>query len=417
MSRRPLLLRGVAEAREPSAVTSSRLRDDAISVVAGLLTNVFPWQAGGVLSPPPQRILVLKPCCLGDILLATAMLRALRLAYPNATIDVAVGPSAIAVRGNWRLNHVVDMGRVSMPGAPRRSILAVAQALRAWRYDTAITLDRSPLVGMLPVLAGIPRRVGLDSRGRGFAQTIRVPALPDAPRHEAEVYLDTVRAIGIQPGNPRLEFFPSPDDEAAARAALPLTHDRPLVILHPAGGVNPGMTMLAKRWPAARFAALADRLILEDDAVVVLVGGPDDRKVSAQVRAAMRHDLLDNTGCLTFSTLGAFIRHAALYVGNDTGATHLAVAMGAPTVMVMGPTDPRRYGPYRPTAPDTVAAVCPPDARPKDYVALHLAGKQEIGNAETQRRREDKRTLTTANVSVEQVYDAARRVREASHEP
>ena len=415
MLRRPLPLRVVAEARGPSAVTSSRLRDDAISAAGGLLADVFPRRPGGPLTPPPQRILVLKPCCLGDILLATATLRALRLAYPTATIDIATGPSAVAVGGNPRLSHIVDIGRVGVAGAPRRAVLAVAQALRAWRYDTAITLDRSPLVGMIPLLGGIPRRVGLDSRGRGFAQTVRVPALPDAPRHEAEVYLDTLRAIGIQPDNPRLEFFPTRNDEAAATAALPATRGRQLVILHPAGGVNPGMTMLAKRWPAARFAALADRLIDEDHAVVVLVGGRDDGTVSGHVRAAMRGEVIDLTGRLGFGTLAALIRYAALYVGNDTGATHLAVAMNAPTVMVMGPTDPRRYGPYRPTAPDTVAAVCPPDARAEDYVALHLAAREGMGNAEAQRRREAKRTPTTENVSVEQVYAAAQRVMQAAH--
>ncbi|MFN8472897.1 MAG: glycosyltransferase family 9 protein [Anaerolineae bacterium] len=383
-------------------MTSTRLRDDTISAAAGLLANLFPRQAGGALTPSPRRILVLKPCCLGDLILATATLRALRLAYPNATIDMAAGPSGIAVRGNRRLSHLIDISDIGMPGTPRRSIVAVAQTLRAWRYDTAITLDRSPLIGMIPLLAGIPRRVGLDSGGRGFAQTIRVPALPDAPRHEAEVYLDTLRVIGIQPDGPRLEFFPAPEDEAAARTALPETEGRALVILHPAGGVNPGMTMLTKRWPPQHFAALADRLIDEDHAAVVLVGSDSDRDVAAHVRAAMRGEALDLTGRLAFGALGALIRHAALYVGNDTGATHLAVAMDAPTVMVMGPTDPRRYGPYRPTAPATVAAVCPPDARPEDYVALHHAARQSGGP-------EDR--LSTAHISVEQVYMAARGVR------
>ncbi|MFN8484093.1 MAG: glycosyltransferase family 9 protein [Anaerolineae bacterium] len=408
---------GGAEARGPSDVTSARLRDDTITAAAGVLADIFPRQAGGALTPPPRRILVLKPCCLGDLILATATLRALRLAFPNAMIDMAAGASGIAARGNQRLTHRVDIGRVGLPGAPRRSLAAVALALRPFRYDTAITLDRSPLIGMIPLLAGIQRRIGLDSGGRGFPHTLRVPALPDAPRHEAEVYLDTLRAIAVQPEAPRLEFFPAPDDEAAAGAALPDPGGRPLAILHAAGGVNPGMTLLSKRWPPERFAALADRLIREHDAVAVLVGGPDDTGVSAQVVGAMRGAALDLTGRLSFGALAALIRRAAVYVGNDTGATHLAVAMDAPTVMVMGPTDPRRYGPYRPTAPATVAAACPPDARPEDYVALHLANKQDIGNAKAQRRKEEQKTLTTENVSVEQVYTAAQRVMEAGHAP
>jgi ADP-heptose:LPS heptosyltransferase len=105
------------------------------------------------------------------------------------------------------------------------------------------------------------------------------------------------------------------------------------------------------------------------------------------------------TGKLSFGALGALAQQAALYIGNDTGATHLAVAMGAPTIMIMGPTDPRRYGPYRPTAPDTVAAVCPPDARPADYLALRQAATLD----------EDGPTAIS-HISVEQVYATAQRL-------
>jgi ADP-heptose:LPS heptosyltransferase len=157
------------------------------------------------------------------------------------------------------------------------------------------------------------------------------------------------------------------------------------------------MTLLAKRWPAARFAQLADRVTDNLGGHIVLVGGPGDKDISAQVRHHARRRLIDLTGQLSFGALGALSRHAALYIGNDTGATHMAVAMGAPTIMLMGPTDPRRYGPYRPTAPDTVAWVAPPDARPDDYQALRQAAHQKASSR-----------LSIDQISVDQVYTAAR---------
>lgn len=349
-------------------------RDSLIGGTTSALARAFPHDSGGRLDPSPCRILILKPCCLGDLLMATPTLRALSLAYPDATLSLAVGPAArAAVVGNPHLAALVDTGGVGSGPASRRAYIDVVRRLRAGGYDLALSLDRSPVLGALPWLAGIPRRVGLDSGGRGFAHQVRVPASPTAPRHEAEVYLDTLRALDIEPREPRLEFFPCREDEAAVEA-LGLLADAPLVIVHPAGGVNPGMTLLSKRWPAARFAGLADRLVAEHGARILLVGGPGDRDVSAAVAEAMRPAPVDLTGRLSFGALGALARRAALYVGNDTGATHLAVAVGAPTLMIMGPTDPRRYGPYRPTAPDSVAAVSPPDARPEDYVALRQAG-------------------------------------------
>lgn len=379
-------------------------RDDMITGVTTQLARLFPQTAPGPLDPPPRRIVILKPCCLGDLLMATPTFRALRQAYPEATIDLVVGKAAVsAVAGNPRLNTLLDPGPVGSGRAPWLAYGRLAQRLRAGRYDTAITLERSPIIGLLPWLAGIPRRIGLDSDGRGFAHTARIPAPLSAPRHEAEVYLDTLRAIGVTPTDPRLEFFPDHQSSVSSLQSSVFNHQS-LIILHPAGGINPGMTLLAKRWPAERFAQLADRLAADTGVTIVLVGGPGDMEVSAAVRAQIDRPVVDLTGQLSFSELAVLIRHASVYIGNDTGATHLAVAMGAPTIMLMGPTDPRRYGPYRPGAPDTVAAITPSDVRPEDYLALRQAAMLDPHSP-----------MSINRISVDQVYVVASRLLALPH--
>ena len=106
------------------------------------------------------------------------------------------------------------------------------------------------------------------------------------------------------------------------------------------------MVLSAKRWLPQRFAALADRLIKERGAQVLLVGGPDDGPVAAAITDGMRQEPCDLTGQLTFGELGALLERCDLFIGNDTGAMHLAVAVGAPVVAIFGPSDPRMYGPY-----------------------------------------------------------------------
>ncbi len=326
----------------------NRLRESLVTVVCCLLRFLFRSRS---LRLAPRSLLILKPCCLGDVLMSTPTIVALRRAFPQARIDFAVGGwSRPVVEHNPRLDGLVDCGPVGSGPYSWADYRALVRRLRAGGYDACFVLDRSPLMALLPWLAGIPHRIGLDSGGRGFAHTVRVPV--EGVKHEAELYLDTVRAAGIEVVAPRLEFFPTETDRvemerilSAALSSFP-SPPSPLALIHPGGGANPGMTLSAKRWPPPRFAALADRLMAEAGATVLLVGGPGDEPLAEAVKGAMQHQPVDLTGRLSLGQLGALCQRSRLFVGNDTGAMHLAVAVGTPTVALFGPSDPRMYGPF-----------------------------------------------------------------------
>ncbi|MGQ9517416.1 MAG: lipopolysaccharide heptosyltransferase II [Anaerolineae bacterium] len=320
------------------------LRDSAVTLASRILSLL--WPAG---SPPPlsdaPHILVLKPCCLGDVLMATAVLEALRRQWPGAEIDFAVGKwSRPAVEHHPHIRRLIDCGRVGEGAYTWRDWLALARRIRAGRYDLCLVLDRSPLMALLPAAAGVPWRVGLDSAHRGIGLTRRVPA--EGITHEVELYLACARALGISTEGVRPSFYPTPAARERIRALIP--SERPLAVLHPAGGQNPGMVLSAKRWPAERFAEIVRRLVRERSAAVMIVGGPGDRESAEKVQSlagepAHVHNL---AGKLSFDELGALLERSAVFVGNDTGAMHLATAVGTPTVAIFGPSDPRRYGPY-----------------------------------------------------------------------
>lgn len=310
---------------------------------------------------PPERLLILKTCCIGDVLFATPVVAALQRAFPGIRIDWAVSSWARPlVATNSRLGKIINAGNVGAGPFRWGEVRKLVGRIQAEEYDTCLVLDRSPMMALIPWMAGVPQRIGLDSRGRGFLHHVRVPVA--GIRHEAEVYLDVARAMGVGPQGVQTEFHPTEGDRAAAAEFLEqqLKWDReePLFVIHPAGGRNPGMKMISKRWPPERYALLVNRLLTEYGGKALLLGGPQDKVLLEAVRGLIPFEPLAVAGEIEWGVWGAILEKASLCVGNDTGATHLAVAVGCKTVFVFGPSDPRRYGPY--ARPGQAAALWHP---------------------------------------------------------
>lgn len=304
--------------------------------------------------PPsdPRRIVLILPCCIGDVVLATATLKALRRAYPQAHITWAVGTwSKAAVEHHPLLDAILDTGNEALPVRSVSGLLRFVRQLRAGNFDLAVSLVRSPLMSAALLLSGIPHRAGVDSAGRGFGYTVRAAVDPNAPRHEAEVYLDVVRALGKDADDC---YANVPVRDADAETVQRKLTERGItggyLVVNPAGGNNPGMVMDAKRYPPEQLAELAERLAARLSAQIVLLGGPKDAALVNAVQARLDAPAIAFVGDLSFGEIGALAAGARLYVGNDTGLTHLAAAAGAKTVMILGPTDPRRYAPFAPNA-------------------------------------------------------------------
>jgi heptosyltransferase-2 len=327
---------------------SERLRDVMIGAASRLL-GMLCWPLtrpprGGW--PIPRRILVLKPCCMGDVLFTTPLLRAIKAAYPGSHLTVATGAwSAPVVVSNPQVDAILGVpSRIGL-----RDVWQVTRRLRSEGFDLVFVPDRSPVNGLLVALAGIPRRAGLDSGGRGFLYTDPVPIGPDDHSvHEADVYGRVGTAIGAPPiAGQGTEYRPPADAVARIGAMIAERGWRsPFWVVHPGGGVNPGMTLHPKRWPPERFAALADALLDAHGGTVLLLGTETDADAVRAVRKAMHHPSVDLTGALDFGAWQALAQRAALYIGNDTGMTHCALAGGARTLAIFGPTDPRQYGLY-----------------------------------------------------------------------
>lgn len=298
-----------------------------------------------------ERILLVLPCCIGDVVMATATLQALRRGYPDAHITWAVGGWARqTVEMHPDVNAILDTGPADLPLRNPLEMFRFVRQMRAGNYTHLVSLVRSRLMSVAAMLSGIPVRVGLDSDGRGFGYTIRVPIEPHVARLEGDIYLETARALGLDINDCWANLPLSAQNEVSLQT-LRAQHgiDERYLVIHPGGGSNPGMEMDAKRWPPEWFAQIGASLTSILHAQLVLIGGPNDAPLIQAVRKALPSTTpVVSLPPLTFAQVGALAAEAQLYIGNDTGMTHIAAASGAHTVTIFGPSDPQRYAPFVP---------------------------------------------------------------------
>ena len=219
----------------------------------------------------------------------------------------------------------------------------LAGALRARRFDIAMLFQNAFDAAWLAWRAGIPQRIGYARDGRGLLLTkaVPVPKAGEIPKHEQFYYLELLRRAGwidnLSGEKSILLKVPS-DAKARAEDRLLAAGSRSTALRVAVGaGASYGS---AKCWAPERFAVVADRLIKEFDADVILFGTTAETPVSLAIASAMRRRPVDLTGATTIAELPALLSRCQLFLGNDSGAMHVAAAVGLPAVAVFGPTDP-----------------------------------------------------------------------------
>ena len=315
----------------------------------------------------PRHILFLKPCCIGDVVMATPLLAAVRRAYPHAHLTWGVGShSAPAIADHPGVDALLPTGPAANPARTPNGLLRLARQIRAGSFDLAVVPDRSPLLGLAVRLAGVPVRAGLDSAGRGRFYTIKAPIDPAEVRHESEIYLDVGRALGIDVSDCWANI-PVSDDRVSA-LPLPANARQGLIVVHVGGGNNPGMTMAEKRPPVELLAVVAAKAAAQTHRRIAIIGGPGDRARADELHEALHGSQpISLVNAFKLPELAALARVTTLLIGPDTGVLHLMAAAGAPTVMIFGPSDPRRYAPFVP--PERAAYAWRPYPLPEGGVA------------------------------------------------
>jgi heptosyltransferase-2 len=305
------------------------------------------------LNPAPQRILVKEVNWLGDLVMSLPALRALRDAFPTARLSVLIKEDLAAFfDGLAWIDEVIPYP----PAAGWRSLSrgrTIARELRAHRFDLAIVFPKSFESALWIAMAGIPRRAGYAADGRSMLLTHRATPAPDAMTgHQSRYWLAMVRdTVGVRISPERVDHHrltPSSHQLERMRAWLTSQRRRPdarLVAIAPAAAYGP-----AKEWPPERYAELIDRLHDHHGAECVIIGASAEQSQCERVAASTRSGAIVAAGSVGLAETIAILTLADGFAGNDSGAMHLAAAVGIPAVGIFGSTDPVRTGPLGPRA-------------------------------------------------------------------
>jgi len=303
--------------------------------------------AGGRLAlpdGPPRRVAVLRALQLGDLLCAVPALRALRRALPGSEITLVGLPWAAAFAR--RFAHLVD-AFVPFPGFPGlpeiepdlAALPGFVREMQAMRYDAVVQLHgRGDITNVLVASFGARVSAGFVGKNAWCPDAARYAPWPDTGR-EIQRLLSLVDFLGIPRVGTALEF-PLDGHECDEAAALLREH---ALVPGEFVCVHPGARLRSRRWPVERFAALAQR-IADLGFRVVVTGGPDERALAARV-AKDTPGAVDLAGRTSLGVLGALLCNARLLVCNDTGASHVAAAVGTPSVVLCCGADPWRFAP------------------------------------------------------------------------
>lgn len=283
--------------------------------------------------------------------MALPAIRAVRKRFADAEIAIVARPY---VAGIYRYQDVADRLIPYDVGGEHAGISGrerLAAEMRAQKFDVALLLQNAFDAAWLAWRAGIPERIGYARDGRSLLLTkaVPVPKPGEIPAHEKFYYLELLRRAGWLEALPDEALISlSVKPEASRRAAETLLHAgaRPNAVRVAIGaGASYGS---AKCWPPARFAEVANRLQSESGADVILFGTAAETAVSQAIAAEMRRPPIDLTGKTEIADLPALLSNCRLFLGNDSGAMHLAAAVGLPVVAVFGPTDPHGTAPVTP---------------------------------------------------------------------
>ncbi|MCE2401900.1 glycosyltransferase family 9 protein [Candidatus Poribacteria bacterium] len=283
-----------------------------------------------------ERILLIRLSSLGDVVLTTPAIRAIRAHFPNAYIAMLVAKqSADVLRQNPHLNEIIQFNRFAKD-KDTGEMLRIIRILRQRKFGLTFDFQRKFRTELLMFLSGASERVG-----KGRLCTTRVPERDN--KHATEHYFDLLHATGIPAENRQLELFLTESERADVYHAF---EEAGIAEMQLKVGLFPGAGWKLREWMPERFAAIGDKLVRHFNAQVIIFGGPKEVDLVHTVSKLMNEPATPFAGKLHIRQLAACIERCNLFLTNDTGPMHIAAAVRTPTVALFGPGNHIRFQPF-----------------------------------------------------------------------
>jgi len=305
----------------------------------------------------PQRILIVNPFGIGDVLFSTPLIRAVRRTFPAASIAYLCNRRTQEIlRRNPHLDELFIYEKdelVRLSESHRMlavlDILRLLHRIRRRRFEIVIDLSLGERYGFLLAALGVRRRIGFNFRRRGRFLTHRIAIEGYTQRHVVTYYATLLGQIGIRLLDETFELDllkEDRDDVSRWLGLLGLRDGRRMIGLVPAGGISWGIQANFRRWSQEGFIEVGRALSERYDATVLVFGEPKDAPVCRDIARAIGPRAVDMSGKTTMGQFVGLIGCCDLVISNDGGPVHIAASQRIPTVSIFGPVDPVVYGPH-----------------------------------------------------------------------
>jgi heptosyltransferase-2 len=316
------------------------MRKLAICLIKKVNSLIYPCFLKGkkFSSKDVKRILVLMPNGLGDVLISTPALRALRKKFKSATIDVLCYPwSKKVLERNPNADNLIERyGRLQGFG------------LRKNKYDLAVNFDLF-IDNLTSFFAGAKYRAGYNIDGNGLM--LHKWPIHDEDRHVVLYALDVVSCINAKDSNSMMELTIPKKDDLWARKTLSRIRGKRIVAIAPGGGNKPGISSTEKIWDIQNFIELIKKN--KQGSRFILLGDKNDMPKTSLIVSTLKKEnisVTDFAGKCSISESAALIKHSDIFVGNDSFLMHVASALDTPLIALFGPTNIKRLAPLNKNA-------------------------------------------------------------------
>jgi len=304
-----------------------------------------------------NKILIINPFGIGDVLFTTPVIKALRQQYPDSFIGYWSNSRVKPIlESNSQINKVFDISRGDLKKIYQESFFkGISLAIKlVWEikrehFDICFDFSLDHRYSLLAKIIGIRQRIGFNYKGRGRFLTKRIDLAGYQEKHVVEYYLELLKFLNISVQDKSLYLAVLPETELKAKnifASAGIEENDCVIGVAPGAGGSWGKDAAYKHWPALKFVQVADRLAAELKAKIVILGDESERKIAEVMVHAMRNKPIDLTGKTSLDILPAVIKNCNLLITNDGGPMHMAVALGVRSVSVFGPVSELVYGPY-----------------------------------------------------------------------
>jgi len=308
------------------------------------------------------KVLIINPYGIGDVLFTTPVIRNLRDAYPQASISyLANRRTAEFIRSDPDIAQVFIYERDEFVGNYQK-YFEMFKSISKEGFEMVFDFSLNSSFGFLSAACGIKKRVGFDYRKRGGFLTDRVFLSGFEEKHVIEYYLDLLRLVQVPVKVREMRMdVPARDIQWAGDwlKSHKIASTSPLIAVIPGGGASWGQAAKYKRWPAAKYADLIDKIIENFDAAIILLGDSKDETLCREVSRLAHFPLYNAVGQTSLLGLAALFKQCRAAIINDAGSVHVAVAVGVKALSIYGPVDPNVYGPYPPEEHVTVQKGLP----------------------------------------------------------